>query len=123
MNDIAGIPYTEAQFDKDGGLQNQVNPPAGVTDLFVMSHGWNNNADAARDLYRKFFENFVAVAQPNDLTGRSFAVVGVIWPSKEFDELVAASSAPGSAEGSAGLTAADKESLKAVKKKLETMKD
>ncbi len=124
MNDIAGIPYTEAQFNKDGGLenQNQVNPPPGVTDLLVMSHGWNNNADAARVLYRKFFENFVAVAQPNDLSGRSFAIVGVIWPSKEFDELVAASSAPGSAEGSAGLTTAHKESLKAVEEKLETMK-
>ena len=50
MNDIAEIPYTEVQFDKEGGLenQNQVNPPPGVTDLLVMSHGWNNNADAAR---------------------------------------------------------------------------
>lgn len=124
MNDIAEIPYTEAQFNKDGGLENQneINLPAGVTDLFVMSHGWNNDADGARQLYRQFFENFVAVAQPNDLPGRSFAIVGVIWPSKDFDELVAASSAPGSAEGSAGLTTAHKESLKAVEEKLETMK-
>ena len=122
MNDIAGIPYTEAQFNKDGGLENQVNLPAGVTDLFVMSHGWNNDADAARTLYRNFFQNFVAVAQQNDLPGRSFAIVGVIWPSKKFDELVAASSAPGSAQGSAGLTAAHKESLKAVEEKLEAMK-
>jgi hypothetical protein len=122
MNDIARIPYTEAEFDKNGGLENQVNLPAGVTDLFVMSHGWNNDADAARTLYRNFFENFVAVAQSNDLPGRNFAIVGVIWPSKKFDELVAASSAPGSAEGSAALTAAHKESLKAVEEKLETMK-
>ena len=122
MNDIAGIPYTEAQFDKNGGLENQVNLPAGVTDLVIMSHGWNNDADAARTLYRNFFENFVAVAQSNDLPGRNFAIVGVIWPSKKFDELVAASSAPGSAEGSAALTAAHKESLKAVEEKLETMK-
>ena len=124
MNEIAKIPYAEARFNKDGGLENQneINLPAGVTDLFVMSHGWNNDADGARQLYRQFFENFVAVAQPNDLPGRSFAIVGVIWPSKEFDELVAASSAPGSAEGSAGLTTAHKESLKAVEEKLETMK-
>jgi predicted alpha/beta hydrolase family esterase len=124
MNNIAGIPYTEAQFNKDGNLenQNQINLPPGVTDLFVMSHGWNNDADAARTLYRNFFENFVAVAQSNDLPGRSFAIVGVIWPSKKFDELVAASSAPGSAQGSAGLTAAHKESLKAVEEKLDAMK-
>jgi predicted alpha/beta hydrolase family esterase len=123
MNDIAGIPYTEAQFNKDGSLENQVTLPAGITDLLVMSHGWNNDADAARTLYRNFFENFVAVARQNDLPGRHFAIVGVIWPSKKFDELVAASSAPGSAEGSAGLTAAHKESLKAIEEKLETMKE
>jgi hypothetical protein len=124
MNEIAGIPYTEAQFDKDGGLenQNQVNLPAGVTDLFVMSHGWNNDADAARTLYRKFFENFVAVAQPNDLSGRNVAIVGVIWPSKKFDELVAVSGMPGGAEGSANLQTADKASHQALEAKLDQMK-
>ena len=46
MKDIAGIPYCEAQFDKNGTLENesQVSLPAGVTDLFVISHGWNNDA-------------------------------------------------------------------------------
>jgi hypothetical protein len=125
MNDIAGIPYVEAQFNKDGTAsnQNQINLPADVTDLFVISHGWNNNADDARDLYRKLFENFVAVAQPNDLPGRKFAILGVIWPSKKFDELVAASSAPGAAGGSASLSAAHKESQKAVEEKLDAMKE
>jgi hypothetical protein len=122
MNDIAAIPYTEAQFNKDGGLENQVNPPAGVTDLFVMSHGWNNDADAARELYRKFFENFVAVAQPNDFSGRNLAIVGVIWPSKKFDELVAVSGVPGGAEGSASLQTADKASHQALETKLDQMK-
>src|SRR5215831_7349800 len=125
MKDIAGIPYTEAQFDKDGVLENenQVNMPAGVTDLFFISHGWNDNADAARELYRKFFESFVAVAQPNDLPGRSFSIVGVIWPSKEFDELVAISGLPGGAQGSASLKEADKASHQALEEKLERMKE
>jgi len=125
MTYIAGIPYFEAQFNKDGNLENQdqVKLPAGVTDLFVMSHGWNNNADDARELYRKFFENFVAVAEPNDLPGRSFAIVGIIWPSKKFDELVAVSGVPGSAEGSASLKAADKASYEALEAKLERMKE
>jgi len=125
MNEIANIPYVEARFNKDGALENpnEVNLPAGVTDLLVMSHGWNNNADAARTLYREFFENFVAVAQPNDLPGRSFAILGVIWPSKKFDELVAASGAQGAAEGSAAVkTSAHKESDKLLEKKLEEMK-
>ena len=49
MNDIAGIPYVEAEFDKNGNLKNQVSLPSGVTDLIVISHGWNNDAAAARD--------------------------------------------------------------------------
>jgi predicted alpha/beta hydrolase family esterase len=127
MNEIAKIPYVEARFSKNGTLENpnEVTLPAGVTDLFVMSHGWNNDADAARELYRKFFENFVAVAQSNDLPGRSFAIVGVIWPSKKFDDLVAASSPPGGAEGSASLKAAEahKESDQLLETKLDEMKE
>jgi hypothetical protein len=124
MNDIAGIPYVEARFNKDGALENQneVKLPAGVTDLFVMSHGWNNDDAAARELYRKFFESFKAVEQANDLPGRSFAILGVIWPSKKFDELVAASSPPGGAQGSASLHAADKASDQLLEAKLESMK-
>jgi hypothetical protein len=124
MSDIAGIPYVEAEFDKNGALQNPVNLPAGVTDLFVMSHGWNNNAEDARGLYRRLFENFVAIAAPGDLPGRSFAIVGVIWPSKAFDELVAASGVPGDAQGSASLGKAhDSASLKALEDKLDRMKE
>jgi predicted alpha/beta hydrolase family esterase len=124
MNEIAKIPYIEARFNKAGALENQtdVKLPAGVTDLFVISHGWNNDAEAARELYRNFFGNFVAVAQPNDLPGRNFAILGVIWPSKKFDEMVAASSPPGGAQGSAGLKAADKASQKALEARLAEMK-
>ncbi|MEO7318301.1 MAG: hypothetical protein ABIZ56_04875 [Chthoniobacteraceae bacterium] len=123
MNDIAGIPYVEAQFDKNGSPENQVTLAAGVTDLFVMSHGWNNSAADARELYRKFFENFVAVAKAGDLPGRTFAIVGVIWPSKKFDELVAVSGVPGGAQGAASLGAADAESRKALEDKLDRMKE
>ena len=123
MNDIAGIPYVEAQFDKNGVLEKQINLPAGVTDLFVISHGWNNNSADARELYRKFFENFAAVAQPNDLTARSFAIAGVIWPSKKFDELVAVAGAPGGAGGAASLSAADAGSRQALEEKLDRMKE
>lgn len=123
MNDIAGIPYVEAQFDKTGAIAAPVTLPAGVTDVFVVSHGWNNNADRARQIYQGLFQSFVAVGQPNDLPGRSFAVVGVIWPSKEFDESVAVSGVPASAEGAMGLRAADAGSLKTLQDKLDRMKE
>jgi hypothetical protein len=123
VNDIAGIPYVEAEFDKNGTLKSSGALPAGVTDLFVMSHGWNNDSDDARRLYRELFTNFVAVARANDLPGRSFAIVGVIWPSKKFDELVAVAGAPAGAEGAAGFGAADESSRKAIEAKLERMKE
>src|SRR5262245_36341552 len=122
MNDIGGIPYVEAEFDKKGALARPVTLPPGVTDLIVVSHGWNNSATDARELYRRLFENFVAVAQPNDLPGRRFAVAGVIWPSKEFDELVAVAGAPGGAGGAASLSAADAQSRQALEAKLERMR-
>jgi len=43
MADIAGIPFVEANFNKDGNPQNAVDLPAGTTDVFIVSHGWNNN--------------------------------------------------------------------------------
>jgi predicted alpha/beta hydrolase family esterase len=122
MADIAGFPYTEAQFDERGALKNQVDLPSGITDLFFISHGWNNNADEARALYREFFTSFAAVAQPNDLPGRKIAVVGVLWPSKKFDALVAVSGAP-AAGGAAGLGGAAPSSLQALETKIERMKE
>ena len=35
MNAIAGIPYIEANFDKNGKLTAPVTVPAGVTDVIV----------------------------------------------------------------------------------------
>lgn len=122
MADIAGFPYTEAQFDEKGALKSQVDLPPGITDLFIISHGWNNNADAARALYRNFFASFAAAAQPNDLPGRKIGVVGVLWPSKKFDETIAVSGAP-AAGGAAGLGAGDPSSLQTLEDKIERMKE
>ncbi|MDB4883180.1 MAG: hypothetical protein JWL95_1946 [Gemmatimonadetes bacterium] len=103
MNDIAGIPYIVAEFDKDGALKGNVAVPSGTTDVIVMSHGWNNNRADAEQLYQGLFANFAPLA--NDLASRTLAIVGVIWPSKRFDELVAATAASEGAQGSAALHA------------------
>ena len=55
MGDIAGIPFIEASFDKKGELTSEVTLPAGITDLLVVSHGWNNSRDDALTLYRTLF--------------------------------------------------------------------
>ena len=66
----------------------------------------------------------MAVGDPADLAGRSLAIIGVIWPSKKFDELVAASGEDQAVGGGAGLNtsaASDPASLAAVTAKLDAM--
>jgi hypothetical protein len=125
MNAIAGIPYLEAEFDKKGALTSPAPVlPDKVTDLFVVSHGWNNDKQEAEALYEELFTNFMTVGDPADLAGRSLAIIGVIWPSKKFDELVAASGEDQAGEGGASLntTAAnDPLSLAVVAAKLDGM--
>ena len=58
-----------------------------VTDLLVIAHGWNNDMDDARALYRRFFERVRAELDAGRVpaaAGRSYAVLGVLWPSKKF---------------------------------------
>jgi hypothetical protein len=86
MAEIAGIPFIEANFDKDGNLQNTVDLPVGTTDVFIMSHGWNNTRQEAENLYDAFF-NFADLKKNFDFTGRQLAIVGMYWPSKKFDDL------------------------------------
>ena len=50
---------------------------------------WNNTQEAAESLYKDLFTNMAAVAP--ELLGRKLAILGVIWPSKKFTEIVEAS--------------------------------
>ena len=66
MSDIAGIPYIEAEFDKNGASNQSL--AAGRHDR-PLRHVARLEQQTRRrpTLYHTFFENFVAVAQPNDL--------------------------------------------------------
>lgn len=65
MTTLSNFPYAEIEFDMDGKpvdpreTQDLMHYLAGdgkqLTDLFVMSHGWNNDMNDARGLYRRFF--------------------------------------------------------------------
>lgn len=89
------FPYFEVQFTKDG----EVNEPAEVqqlldfvsqgntTDLFAVSHGWNNDMPEARQLYEELFERVrdeILGDRPTGIGDRKFAVFGILWPSKKF---------------------------------------
>ena len=128
MDKIAGIPYVAARFDKDGALLNkqEVTLPNGTTDVIVASHGWNNTQEhAEQELYIPLFTNFAAVAS-DQLQNKKIAIVGVIWPSKKFTDVVDAAVAEQARGGGAGFgtssTAAD-ETIKAKLDVIATMFD
>jgi hypothetical protein len=116
MANIAGFPYYRVEFDKVARLvdptqakavKDAVASAAELTDLFVVSHGWNNDMNDAHALYTRLFDQFrdmVNAAVLPGMAGRTFAVLGIFWPSKKFaDEEVipggAASLGPAAAAG------------------------
>ena len=83
----------EIEFRKDGTVHDEnavtalLDGLAGVTDLLVLAHGWNNDMADARNLYDHLVNSIDAVA-PNvpGIAGRQLGVVRVFWPSKKFAE-------------------------------------
>jgi hypothetical protein len=110
MAELAGFPYFEVQFTKQGEpfdpsettavlaavragalgpRDGQEDPPGHprIDELFVMSHGWNNDIAEARALYRNLFLSVRRRIEDGGapaLAGRQMAVLGVLWPSKRF---------------------------------------
>jgi pimeloyl-ACP methyl ester carboxylesterase len=97
MKTIASVPVFEIEFDKNAKLfspaqlaqlQSHIGS-AGVTDLILFAHGWNNDIADARDLYTRFFSE-VGGALSNGsvpaLSGRRFAGAVTLWPSKKFTD-------------------------------------
>lgn len=97
MNTPCNLPYFEIEAGTDGSfvapaeLQQIVDFLASragaIKDLFVMSHGWNNDMNDARSLYERFFTEVCNVLASHPAPGVSAAecaVVGILWPSKKF---------------------------------------
>lgn len=91
--EISGLPHWELEFDADGrragagefGDPFTEVPARGVTDLFVMSHGWNNSRPTARRLYRGFLGRIAQVAAARGAgDGARIGTVGIIWPSMRW---------------------------------------
>lgn len=96
MQTIADLfPYFEVQFTKDGEVNDQAEVgrmldflgQGSITDLFAISHGWNNDLPEARALYKELFERVrdeISADRPSGIGARKFAVFGILWPSKKF---------------------------------------
>lgn len=107
---VAGFPFWEAAFDQDGRPQAatalakaiQEIKAANLTDLFVFSHGWNNDHNSAQVLYNGFFgEVRKLIDNPGFAKKREArcGIVGVFWPSIMWPDEKAA--AAGQSEGGA----------------------
>src|ERR1700761_3816433 len=90
-------PYFQVQFTKEGLVFQQPEVDALLnsltdnthrpSDLFVMCHGWNNNMDDATALYAGLAARIKGQIDHNpSLSSRSYAICGVLWPSKKFDD-------------------------------------
>ncbi|CAM04275.1 hypothetical protein SACE_5011 [Saccharopolyspora erythraea NRRL 2338] len=91
------------EFDSDAHVVGSADPvlrlvgDQAVTDLLVLSHGWNNDKAEALRLYRDLTSSLRAAVDSGagpQPAGRTIGVVAVLWPSKRFTEpgLVAAGS-------------------------------
>jgi hypothetical protein len=104
MADIAGRPQWELHFDEKGKVTGGTSiadivagvAARGVTDLFVFSHGWNEDDDDARRLYAKMFPLIAAAAAKVPAIKAGAGFLGIYWPSIWFPD---ESSAPAGAGG------------------------
>ena len=97
------FPYKCIEFTKEGRLYDaserevisQWIAANNLTDLFIISHGWNNDMDEADSLYRDL-SGFLGEAL-GAVTGKKFGVLGAYWPSKRFADadLIAGGGAAG----------------------------
>lgn len=80
MDQLADHPYWELRFDDAGRLtaperEAFLAEANGLSDLVVISHGWNNSEAAARALYRSLFGGLAGRGGP------TLGFAGVYWPS------------------------------------------
>lgn len=84
------VPFYIVPFDRAGTctgpltLDDLVAAAAKATDVFIFSHGWNNDWNAATSRYLRFIEQYVALRRTQwDPPDREYRPVlaGVFWPS------------------------------------------
>lgn len=120
MKTISDFPCVEVEFTKDGKVAKPQQADelvsflsqGNITDLFAISHGWNNDMNDARMLYEEFFKQVrdeINNNRPIGIGSRKFAVFGILWPSKKFtdEELIPSGAASFAAPN------ADEKALKA----------
>jgi hypothetical protein len=101
---VGQLDFLPLEFNENGGVVRKPEldaiiaraklpqgDPGRITDLYVISHGWNNNHSEAITLYKNIFarlRNAIGHQNPvsDKMKARPAAVVGVFWPSKRWDD-------------------------------------
>lgn len=85
--------FFDIEFRRDGSLHDDsqlgklLEGLKDLTDLAILSHGWNNDMAEARGLYKELGDNIDAVAAQKLVPGldkRKMGMIRVYWPSKKF---------------------------------------
>ena len=115
MHSIAGLPFWSIAFDRAGSVYGpdesafiHESAAAGVTDLLIFSHGWNNDAPTASGLYENFFALVPPLLEGRADPERTIGLVGVYWPSMRWPDEVGTdpTGATAAVDLAAGLSAA-----------------
>lgn len=61
-----------------------------LTDVYIFSHGWNNDRKTALDLYDRYFAEVRKIVDSRGISAR-IGVAGVIWPSMLWPDDAASS--------------------------------
>lgn len=112
LNTVEGesFPYYVVPFDDEGRCegpltqQHLLDHLAGISDVFVFSHGWNNDWSTATQRYESFITGFQTQRQSLGLpmpAGYKPLLVGVFWPSQAL-EWFDSETGPGFAAGAPG---------------------
>jgi hypothetical protein len=107
--EIAGRPHWEIGFDENGRPdQGEADallaelPGQDLTDLFVFSHGWNNDRGQARRLYRLYFQQLPGLLAQGGAEDVRAGTLGVVWPSKRWADEPEPTGDGGDGGGAAG---------------------
>ncbi len=110
MPSMGGFPACKVLFDKGAQLVESNAPTKvqqmirdqGLTDLLVLSHGWNNDMEEAQALYDELLTNIATLrGRIPGLQNRVLGVMAVFWPSKKFaddDKISGGAASLGSAD-------------------------
>jgi len=108
--EIAGRPHWEIGFDENGRPdQGEADaflaelPGQDLTDLFVFSHGWNNDRGQARRLYQLYFQQLPGLLAQIGAGDVRAGTLGVVWPSKRWADEPEPTGDGGNGGGAAGL--------------------